>query len=41
MNYVKSKSVGDTIKFSVYRNGKLIEVEATCYEYNPNLQFEK
>lgn len=41
VNYVKSKSVGDTIKFSVYRNGKLIEVVATCYEYNPNLQFEE
>ena len=40
-NYLKSYSVGDTIQFSVYRSGRLIEVTATCYEYNPNIQFEK
>jgi beta-galactosidase len=40
-NYLKSYNVGDTIKFSVYRNGRLIEVTATCYEYNPNIQFDK
>ena len=42
---VKSHKPGDTIKFSVYRSGKLIEVEATCYEYVPStqnsLQFEQ
>jgi serine protease Do len=38
---VKSHNVGDTITFSVYRNGRLIEVTATCYEYTPNIQFEK
>ena len=26
---------GDKIKFNIYRSGKLIEVEATCYEYVP------
>lgn len=32
---VKSHKPGDTITFSVYRSGKLIEVKATCYEYVP------
>ena len=34
---VKSHKPGDKIPFSVYRKGKLIEVEATCYEYVPEL----
>ena len=38
---VKTYNVGDTIVFSVYRNGRLIEVNATCYEYTPNIQFEQ
>ena len=38
---LKTYKVGDTIKFSVYRNGRLTEVTATCYEYTPNIQFEK
>ncbi len=32
---VKSHKPGDTITFSVYRSGKLIEVKATCHEYVP------
>jgi len=32
---VKSHKPGDKIKFNIYRSGKLIEVEATCYEYVP------
>ena len=42
---VKAHTPGDTIKFSVYRKGKLTEVTATCYEYVPstngNVQFEQ
>lgn len=38
---VKTYNVGDTIVFSVYRDGRLIEVKATCYEYTPNIQFDK
>ena len=38
---IKTYNVGDTITFSVYRNGRLIEVNATCYEYTPDIQFDK
>ena len=38
---LKTYNVGDTITFSVYRNGRLTEVTATCYEYTPNIQFEE
>ena len=38
---VKTYNVGDTVTFSVYRGGRLIEVVATCYEYTPNIQFDK
>lgn len=43
---VTSSSVGDKLKFQVYREGKLIEVEVTCYEQVPdgvsgNVQFEE
>ena len=38
---VKTYNVGDTITFSVYRNGRLIEVKATCYEYTPNIKFDE
>ncbi|MBR5252650.1 MAG: serine protease, partial [Clostridia bacterium] len=43
---VSVASVGDKLKFQVERNGKLIEVEVTCYEKVPesareNVQFEK
>ena len=34
---VKSHKPGDKITFNIYRKGKLMEVEATCYEYVPNL----
>ncbi len=32
---VKSSAVGDVLTFSIYRDGKLKEVEVTCYEYVP------
>ena len=32
---VKSKEVGDVLKFTVYRKGALVEVDVTCYEYVP------
>ncbi len=32
---VKSHKVGDKMKFAISRQGKLIEVEVTCYEYVP------
>lgn len=32
---VKRHEVGDKIKFTIYRGGKLMEVEATCYELVP------
>lgn len=32
---VKGASVGDKLKFSVYREGKLTEAEVECFEYNP------
>jgi len=42
---VKAFEVGEKIKFTVYRGGKLIEVEATCYEWVPenskNVQFDE
>lgn len=38
---LKTYNVGDTITFSVYRNGRLTEVTANCYEYTPNIQFEE
>lgn len=38
---LKNHEVGDTILFNVYRQGKLIEVAATCYEYNPNVSFDQ
>jgi len=34
---VKSHEVGDKIMFSVYRSGKLIQVEVTCFEYVPDM----
>lgn len=37
VSLVKAHAPGDTITFSVYRSGKLIEVNATCYEYVPEL----
>ena len=42
---VTESSVGDKLKFQLYRDGKLIEVEVTCYEQVPdsvesNIQFE-
>lgn len=33
---ISEHSVGDVLKFSVYRDGKLIEVDVTCYEYVPD-----
>ncbi len=43
---VTDSSVGDKLKFQLYRDGKLIEVEVTCYEKVPdgmesNIQFEE
>ena len=39
---VKSHKVGDKMKFTVSRQGKLIEVEVTCYEYVPgDVSFKK
>lgn len=42
---VTSSSVGDKIKFQLYRDNKLMEVEVTCYEKVPdsqaNIQFEQ
>ena len=32
---VKAASVGDKLKFSVYREGKLTEVDVKCFEYVP------
>lgn len=32
---VKSSEVGDVLTFTISREGKLIEVEVTCYEYVP------
>lgn len=40
---VSECSVGDKLKFQLYRDGKLIEVEVTCYEKVPDgvdIQFE-
>ncbi|MBQ9718501.1 MAG: trypsin-like peptidase domain-containing protein, partial [Clostridia bacterium] len=43
---VTESSVGDKLKFQLYREGKLIEVEVTCYEKVPDgkqgadIQFE-
>lgn len=33
---IKSHSVGDVLKFTVYRDGKLTEVDVKCYEYVPD-----
>ena len=33
---IKTHSVGDTLKFTVYRDGKLTEVDVKCYEYVPD-----
>ncbi len=33
---VKTHEVGDTLTITIYRNGKLMEVVATCYEYIPS-----
>ena len=33
---VKSHSVGDTVTFTVYRGGQMIDVQVTCYEYRPD-----
>ncbi len=43
---VTSSAVGDKLTFQLYREGKLIEVEVTCYEQVPesvsgNVQFEE
>lgn len=40
---VKSASVGDVLKFTVYRKGMLTEVDVTCYEYVPEtiMDFEQ
>ena len=44
---VTAASVGDKLKFQLYRDGKLIEVEVTCYEKIPdgiddsNVRFEE
>ncbi len=32
---LKTHEVGDTIVFTIYRNGKMREVEATCFEWVP------
>ena len=32
---VKKCEIGSTLKFSLYRDGKLIEVDVKCYEYKP------
>lgn len=32
---VKKCEIGSTMKFSLYRDGKLIEVDVKCYEYKP------
>lgn len=34
-NYIKECNIGDKLTFSIYRDGKLTEVEVTCYEYVP------
>jgi len=34
-NIVKSHSVGDVLKFQISRDGKLMEVDVTCYEKIP------
>ncbi len=41
---LKSHEVGDKIIFIVYRNGKMREIEATCYEWVPessSVEFEE
>lgn len=42
---LKTHEVGDTIVFTIYRNGKMREVEATCYEWVPesssSVEFDK
>ena len=44
---VSESSVGDKLTFQLYREGKLIEVEVTCYEKVPDgkqgadIQFEE
>ena len=35
---VMESSVGDKLKFQLYRDGKLQEVEVTCYEQVPSSQ---
>lgn len=32
---LKEHAVGDTLEFTIYRSGKLTEVNVTCYEYVP------
>lgn len=32
---LKDHAVGDTLKFTIYRAGKLTEVQVTCFEYVP------
>ncbi len=42
---IKAYEVGEKIKFTIYRGGKLMDVEATCYEWVPetsqNVQFDE
>lgn len=40
---IKTHDVGDTVVFTIYRNGKMREVEATCFEWVPesSVQFEE
>ena len=42
---VKNSAVGDVLNFQVARNGKMLEVQVTCYEEVPdglnNVQFEE
>ncbi len=33
---VSASSIGDVLKFQIYRNGKLMEVDVTCYEKVPS-----
>ena len=33
---IEEHTVGDVITFTIYRDGKMMDVEVTCYEYTPD-----
>lgn len=33
---ISGHEVGDELAFTIYRDGKMMEVQVTCYEYTPD-----